>query len=145
MKRDQMPDNWEPYPSKFSEINKPQSVLREMFNEVEKWFHPNHLEKVFEEFNNQVKVEETDDAYHISVFLKNVEQPNDIDAQFVDGHLRLRRTVQKEAKTNNDQGAMWQSYYEHFERVIPIEKPVRWQNREVRVQKRVWTIRLPKR
>jgi HSP20 family molecular chaperone IbpA len=145
MKHERLPDNGESSQGKIPELHRPQALWSQVFKSFEQWLHPDRLPGPWEQLSPQVKVEESDDAYEISVFLKGVEQPGDIEATYARGHLRLRRTVQKEAKNVHEKGSVWQSYYEHFEKIIPLEKPIRWHDRHVSAGKGVWTIRIPKR
>lgn len=103
------------------------------------------MQQLMAQISNQIQFEETYDAYNITVFLEGVEQPKDIEARFENGHLHLQRTVQMQSKRDTDNGGMWQSYYQHFARSIPVPGPIDWNSRSITSRAGSWRIRLPKR
>lgn len=123
-----------------SHLEQVHQIFKRMFADFD-----SHWQQIMGHVSNQVNVQETNDSYEISVFHDGIEHPNDIEARFENGHLRLRRTVQLETKRDVDAGAVWQSYYEHFERTVPLSRSIDWNSRRITAKKGIWNLHLPKR
>ncbi|WP_018133574.1 Hsp20/alpha crystallin family protein [Effusibacillus pohliae] len=149
MERNRLPQKWDP-PFLQTGADPIHQMFQQMAADIERYFetffkHPKWQQLAEQMAANRVQVEETDDAYQVSVFLNGIERPADIEAHYRNGHLFLRRTFQLQKKTDTDNGAVWQSYTEHFARTIPLAKPIDWNRRDIRADKGHWSIRLPKR
>lgn len=125
----------------------PFSWVEKMFVDMENMLNgfewPN-WGSMWEEMNEQLKVEETDSDYIISVKIQGIEDPQDVHYQYKDGVLYLQRSIEVQSKKNVDQGMVWQSHYEHFSRSIPLTKAIGWQEREVKAGRGLWQMRIPK-
>lgn len=144
MKWRNLPKKWGPAHGNLPDLSDPGQALGRMFADLEKWLDATHWQSLFEQMNNRIRVDETKDAFQITVLLDGIERPGDIEARLAQGRLHLRRTVRLETKTDGDHGAVWKSYYEHFERTVPLPAPVRWADRQIAAQPGRWSIRLPK-
>jgi HSP20 family molecular chaperone IbpA len=125
----------------------PFSWAKKMFNDMENMmnnFGWSHWGNMWEEMNEQLKVEETESEYIISVKMQGIEDPQDVHYQYKNGVLYLQRSIEMQSKKNVDQGMMWQSHYEYFSRSIPLPKAIQWQKREVKAGKGLWQMRIPK-
>lgn len=122
----------------------PFTLARKMFEEIEKMFNDDQWATMFTDMAEQLKVEETDSDYHISVKMQGIEDPGDVHYQYKNGQLYLQRSMEVQNKKNLDGGMVWQSHTEHFSRTVPLARPIHWQEREVSAGKGIWKIRIPK-
>jgi HSP20 family molecular chaperone IbpA len=116
--------------------------IRDPFSWAERMFQD--MERMWEEMREQLKVEETDTDYMITVNMQGIEDPQDVHYQYKNGVLYLQRSIEVQSKKNLDQGMVWQSHIEHFSRSVPLPGNIRWQEREVKAGKGFWQMRIPK-
>ncbi|MFC4766275.1 hypothetical protein [Effusibacillus consociatus] len=145
MKRNHLQKRDDVFPVTMPDIHPVQKMFRQMFAEIENFMRLPGVHGLFDKFPNQVKIEETSDAYKVVVMNDSMGDPNDIEAHYANGHLHLRRTVQLETQRDLDQGTVRQSYHEYFARTIPIDGSISWKDREIQAGKGYWSIRLPKK
>ncbi|HBI05229.1 MAG TPA: hypothetical protein DDY49_14515 [Paenibacillaceae bacterium] len=133
--------------NRLSQRRGPFSWAEKMFVDMENMLNgfewPN-WGSMWEEMSEQLKVEETDSDYIISVQMQGIEDSKDVQYQYKDGVLYLQRSKEVQSKKNVDQGMVWQSHYAHFSRSIPLPKAIGWQEREVKAGKGLWQMRIPK-
>jgi HSP20 family molecular chaperone IbpA len=148
MKRKDEPFSSTPFSGELIPSSKQKSLghplFDTLFQDIQQWLDPKRWEPFFQKLENQVQVQETNDAYYVTLNLPNLEQPDDVYIQFRNNHLYMKRIVQHEMKMNQDQGAVWKTSYEHFERTIPFSDLVDFNRKQVTVENGVWKLKLPK-
>ncbi|BCJ85475.1 Hsp20/alpha crystallin family protein [Effusibacillus dendaii] len=123
----------------------PWGLFQRMTSDLQNWIKFGHLNQLLEQVNRQLTIEEFDDRYLITVSLDGIRHPNDLEAFYQNQILILRRTVELETKTEHSEHMVWQSYQEHFEKAIPLTRPVNWPKRIITAEPGLWQIELPKK
>lgn len=119
-------------------------VARRMFANMDKLLSTNLLPNLLGGMGEQLKVEETNHDYRITLKMQGIEHPDDVQYQFKNGYLSVQSYMEIQNKQNVDQGTIWQSHYEQFSRTIPLAKPVNWFDRQITAENGVWKLIIPK-
>lgn len=119
-------------------------IMRQAFAEIDSWLDPRRLEELERRLAHQLQVYDRDQTLEIVVSLPGVEKPEDVQAQWTPGGVRLERTVQRETRVERDAGTMFSYQYERFERTVPLPASARWADRSISCLPGEWRLVIPK-
>lgn len=144
MRRNNLPEDWDAKQHQLFGMGDFGNVMGQLISELEKMGDPSYWQSVIKHMNHHIKINETDNEYVVNIVMSGIDQANDIEARLIDGMLHLKRTIQLETKKDEEYGATQQFFYEHYEQMVPLAAPVRWNERKISARKGNWTLMIPK-